>query len=357
MPRSKKIKVFLGAYTNYTNAQNLNCRALAHHLDKDKFIVYTLDLYSGDLSTISGSGIHLFRCFRPHSISKYFGYMWGIWCCHVAYLPKGELWQFNRLLLKIFRKRSFCTHEAILDDKAVQQAIQSFGNFAHTVDALTFTARWYPITNFLSNYNKDKHGIVYENKTLYLGVDSDRFKTVERPKQMLQQVICIASLIERKNLYDYLKLAQKFPEIKFLMAGNGPEKKQLEKYIHESNILNVQFLGTISHNRLSEILPHTQLHILPSRSEGFPKVTLETAAAGVPSLVYNDYGAGEWITHDKNGWVVHSFDDMVAIIKSLQIDHEKLEYVSNEAIKLAETFDWKVKVKEWEGVIKNCQET
>ena len=35
--KTKKIKVFLGGYVNCTNAQNLNCRALAKYLDKDKF--------------------------------------------------------------------------------------------------------------------------------------------------------------------------------------------------------------------------------------------------------------------------------------------------------------------------------
>ena len=41
---------------------------------------------------------------------------------------------------------------------------------------------------------------------------------------------------------------------------------------------------------MSELLKDMQLHIFPSRSEGFPKVILETACAGVPSLVYADYG-------------------------------------------------------------------
>ena len=32
-----KIKVFLGGYINYTNAQNINCRGVAEHLDKNNF--------------------------------------------------------------------------------------------------------------------------------------------------------------------------------------------------------------------------------------------------------------------------------------------------------------------------------
>ena len=36
----KKIKIFLGAFVNYQAAQNINCRSLSKHLDKDKFEVY-----------------------------------------------------------------------------------------------------------------------------------------------------------------------------------------------------------------------------------------------------------------------------------------------------------------------------
>ena len=42
-----KIKVFLGGYINYTNAQNINCRGVAEHLDKNNFQVYTLTTHLG----------------------------------------------------------------------------------------------------------------------------------------------------------------------------------------------------------------------------------------------------------------------------------------------------------------------
>ena len=69
----KKTKLFLGAYINFTNAQNLNCLALAKHLDKEKFDVYTLELYSGNLENKSIDGVKVFRCFYPHRISMYIG--------------------------------------------------------------------------------------------------------------------------------------------------------------------------------------------------------------------------------------------------------------------------------------------
>ena len=95
------------------------------------------------------------------------------------------------------------------------------------------------------------------------------------------------------------------------------------------------------------------MHIFPSRSEGFPKVTLETAAMGVPSIVYSDYGASEWITTGKNGYVVDKIDDIEVILKDLQQSPWKLNTLADEAIKLAESFDWRVLIKDWEKVIEN----
>ena len=53
------------------------------------------------------------------------------------------------------------------------------------------------------------------------------------------------------------------------------------------------------------------LLFLPSRSEGFPKVILEAASSAIPSIVYHDYGASEWMITDENGFVVNSFNDVI----------------------------------------------
>ena len=55
-----KIKVFLGGYINYTNAQNLNCRAIAGYLDKDKFLVSTLTTHFGKNERFE---VNTFNCF------------------------------------------------------------------------------------------------------------------------------------------------------------------------------------------------------------------------------------------------------------------------------------------------------
>ena len=88
-----------------------------------------------------------------------------------------------------------------------------------------------------------------------------------------------------------------------------------------------------------------------SLSLHFPKVILETASAGVPSVLYGDYGASEWITTRVNGWVVDTKEDIIALLDSLENEITQLKSVSNNALKLAEEFDWSVKIKDWEEAI------
>ena len=84
------------------------------------------------------------------------------------------------------------------------------------------------------------------------------------------------------------------------------------------------------------------LLFLPSRSEGFPKVILEAAASGIPSIVYSDYGASSWIANNKNGFVVDSFPDVVNILNKLVNNSNLLSKVSEGSYYMAKKFDWKI---------------
>ena len=73
---SRKVKIFLGAYANIINAQNINCLSLAKNLDKSKFDITILSLYSG--SEIEIKGVNIFKCYWPHRIFVYWAYFWNI---------------------------------------------------------------------------------------------------------------------------------------------------------------------------------------------------------------------------------------------------------------------------------------
>ena len=351
----KKINIFLGGFINLTNAQNLNCLSLAKYLNKDKFNIYSLELYSGNLDSQKKAkikGLKIFSCFYPAKISMYLGFLWGIYKCDIAYLPKRELWRWNHFLLNILNKKSFSTIEGIFDEENLKSAM-IFDSYHKFLKSKKIFNELYAITNFLAIFNKKNHNINFNPKTLYLGCEINKFKNTIVKNKGLNKVIFIGRLEKRKGIYDFLEITSHFTDIEFIIFGNGPEKKAIEELIKKQKRTNIALMGLVNHYQLAKILEKIDLHILPSRSEGFPKVTLETAAAGVPSLVYSDYGANEWITHNKDGWIVKTIEEMIQIIKELKSKPKLLELNSNNARNMAEKFNWHRIIKEWEKEITN----
>ncbi len=347
----KKIKVFLGGYVNSVNAQNINCRALAKNLNKEKFEICALKLYSGTLETEPLQGVQLIDVFYPHKISKYFAYTRGIMWADIVYLPKGEMPRFNTFLMKFLKKRSFNTVEGVLDELAQQNAIRFYGSIQEMLRYYRSFDKLFSITAFMKEKNKRLLGLETDEKILYLGTDIETFLNENKKIDRLEHAILIGNDLIRKGIYDYLEIAKAFPKITFHVVGSGNGKIEMNEVIERESFQNIKYHGSVNHDELTKILENVDLHIFPSRSEGFPKVTLETAAAGVPSLVYDNYGADEWITHNKDGFVVHSLDEMKETIKMLQANPKYLQKVSKNTLLLAKHFDWKVVVREWESVI------
>ena len=307
---------------------------------------------NGNLSVDSDLvGIKLFKCLRPQCYFRYLTYLRGIMWCDVAYLPKGEIWEFCSRCLKWFGKKSFTTVEGVISGTNLDKSIVSYGSKEAIVNVYSFTTKTYAITKYMSEKNKELLGINSDG-VLYLGIDTELFQPQSRPRDKLHNIAFIGNNIRYKGIDDFYAIAEKFPELTFHIVGGGIGYDVVEE-IGSKGLRNCVYHGLMDHTQISEFLKGIDLHIFPSRSEGFPKVTLETAAMGVPSIVYSDYGASEWITTGKNGYVVDKIDDIEVILKDLQQSPWKLNTLADEAIKLAESFDWRVLIKDWEKVIEN----
>ncbi len=194
------------------------------------------------------------------------------------------------------------------------------------------------------------YNIISNDNILYLGVDSENF-LAKRVDEKLTDVIFIGRLKRRKGLFEILELSQIFPELTFHIVGDGEgrEKEELLVALNSlANHNNIKLHGLLNHAELFNLLKQCALHVFPSRQEGFPKVMLETAAAGIPTIMYSDYGATEWITHGCDGFVVDTLDQMIVTVRMLIAQPELLHATSKNAVSLALKFDWKIVVKLWE---------
>lgn len=345
-----RIKVFLGGYVNYLNAQNLNCRALSEHLDKDRFEVWTMLFWYQNAKDFERvSGIHYLKSFRPVRLFGWLPYVLGILCCDVAFLPK---WEYERLcffIAKISGCKLFTTLEGVLDAEFLGKQ----KNPTKVIDRYrSFEPNLYSITRYMAQKEMGAHGLRCRDSILYLGTETGRFLKEPHTKRDFKNVVMIGNDLNRKKAVEFIRMASIFPNVSFhIVGGNTIEGLSTSDYINKVNASNVYYHGLLDHSQLSTLLESMDLMFFPSRSEGFPKVMLETACAGVPTLCYSDYGADEWITTVKDGYVVNTFEEARTVIKNLTEHPDQLIELSKNAIELGKRFDWSVLVKEWEEEI------
>lgn len=349
--KMKRIKIFLGGYVNYLNAQNINCRSLSEHLDQNKFNISTMLHPAPNAADFcKTTGVKYIQLRLPARFWRYLVYLKGIAFADVAYLPKGEITAFCKFIGFIFRTKLFTTIEGLLGEPSQNKKHKAYiRNFAR------FSPNIYSITKFLAKKESQRHGLNISNCTLPLGVEYRFFACNPRGKEKLQNIIFIGNKLITKGIYEFLEVSTIFPEINFHIVGKNDlgEKGSLTDYLKDGGYKNITYHGVLNHSDLSKLLPTMQLMYFPSRSEGFPKVQLEAASCGVPTLCYPDYGADEWIDSSVNGIIVNSIEEAIEEIKKLQTDPIKLHSLSLSVVKLAQKFDWMRVIKIWESEIAN----
>ena len=107
------------------------------------------------------------------------------------------------------------------------------------------------------------------------------------------------------------RLHRKFPEVEFLLAGDGPLRPELERQAAELGIRDqVCFLGDC--RDVPAVLASMNVSVLPSASESLSNVIIESMAAGVPVVASRVGGNLELINEDRGILVEPDNDQALA---------------------------------------------
>lgn len=112
------------------------------------------------------------------------------------------------------------------------------------------------------------------------------------------------------SLVPALALAREsVPALRAQLFGDGPDHAALVRAISHSGLADtVEAPGFVEPERLAEALASALCLVLPSRREGYGRVVVEAAAAGVPSVVVrgDENAAVELVEEGVNGFVAAS---------------------------------------------------
>jgi glycosyltransferase involved in cell wall biosynthesis len=105
------------------------------------------------------------------------------------------------------------------------------------------------------------------------------------------------------------RLRKNIPNIKYLIVGDGPDRKRLEEKVRNLNITQeVIFTGYISEKLKADYYRLSDVFVMPSRKEGFGIVFLEAMACGIPVIGSISDGSSEALLDGKLGELVDPKD-------------------------------------------------
>jgi glycosyltransferase involved in cell wall biosynthesis len=150
-------------------------------------------------------------------------------------------------------------------------------------------------------------------RVAYRGIDIARFPA-HSPKQP-RRIVTAGRLIRSKAVGDviavFAALLPDFPDARLTVLGNGPERSSLERLTRSLGVAKaVEFLGHVSHDRVSRELATADVFLLMSRkeSERLPNGVKEAMACCCVCVVSETPGIEELVVDGETGFVVPQGD-------------------------------------------------
>ena len=135
------------------------------------------------------------------------------------------------------------------------------------------------------------------------------------------------------------RVLEEEPSTRFLIAGDGTEKDDLERHAKEVKVeQSVQFLGKVPHQAMPHLLAQADIYVSTSLSDGTSVSLLEAMAAGAFPVITDIPSNVEWIVDGRNGFLVPTHDEGVfakRIIGAIR-DVELLEKSRRENLSIIE---------------------
>ncbi|MDE5907846.1 MAG: glycosyltransferase family 4 protein [Lachnospiraceae bacterium] len=128
------------------------------------------------------------------------------------------------------------------------------------------------------------------------------------PKEMGEPMIFAAGRLTKAKGFDLLikswkLLEDRYPKWKVMVAGEGTDRKKLEKEIESAGIKRFDLVGNT--DQIEQYYRRAEIFALPSRDEGFGMVLLEAMAFSLPAVGYAcKAGPKEIIEEGENGFLV-----------------------------------------------------
>ncbi len=159
--------------------------------------------------------------------------------------------------------------------------------------------------------NQEKHCISFENPCLNVHQITLGDDAINKKKDFSSKEVVFVGRIELEKGVDVLiEFFDEFDNLEiefFHIVGDGNLAVPIKEVLNRKQI-PFKFYGTLTQVQLFEILAKCDAIILPSRSEGFPKVLAEAMNFGCIPICSNVGSIGHYIEDNVSGFILDNID-------------------------------------------------
>jgi glycosyltransferase involved in cell wall biosynthesis len=181
----------------------------------------------------------------------------------------------------------------------------------------------------------------FQARSIFNMVDTGSFKYREREQfrpvflsnrnlEPLYNVGCI--------LRAFALIQGRFPEARLTVAGDGSQRKNLERLAKELGLRNTRFVGRIANEKMFELYDEADIYLNSSNIDNMPGSIIESFACGLP-VVTTNAGGIPYIVEDGETGLLVEVNDHEALARSAIRLIEDREFARRMAVRAREECD------------------
>ena len=157
-----------------------------------------------------------------------------------------------------------------------------------------------------------------DSVVIYSGVDTRLLcPPAARSPKSRPQLVSLCRFTKEKNIDFVLRLAERSPELDFVIAGNGPIEGELKSEIENKKLTNTRLAVNISEDEKVKLYQESDVFVFPTLHEPLGINIVEAMACGVPTVAFSSGGARETVANSETGYLVDTEAEFEAKLKEI----------------------------------------
>lgn len=145
-----------------------------------------------------------------------------------------------------------------------------------------------------------------------------------------------------RMFHEVVERTRSVAEARLVIIGDGPELSQMEKYVRANGLTDrVDMVGRRTRDEIRSIFATSDVFVAPANLESFGIAALEARCAGLPVVAKARTGIREFVTHEREGLLASSDDDMVSQLTRVVLDRQLRERMGEHNRTVPSPVDWK----------------